>query len=132
MATEGTSRSHERSRAVNGGDSSPAMGGRAERAAAASRDVAGQARDVAGDVAGEVVNRLPAAAASTREAITTATRQMESSSDEMLTAGTMLSLGVALGLLLAGSNRLLVALALIPAAAMGATLIDRRSRTIPD
>jgi hypothetical protein len=131
MATAGMGRSQDQSRGLNGGDSDVAMAGRAERGAA-PRDVAAQAREVAGDVAGEVVNRLPAAAASTREAITTATRQMESSSDEMLTAGTMLSLGVALGLLLAGSNRLLVAIALIPAAAMGATLIDRRSRISPD
>jgi hypothetical protein len=131
MATAGMGRSQDQSRGLNGGDSDVAMAGRAERGAA-PRDVAAQAREVAGDVAGQVVNRLPAAAASTREAITTATRQMESSSDEMLTAGTMLSLGVALGLLLAGSNRLLVAIALIPAAAMGATLIDRRSRISPD
>ena len=134
MATEGTSRSQERSRGLNGGDNGAAASSGTERGggrdvAGQAREVAGQARDVAGEVAGEVVNRLPAAAATTREAITTATRQMESSSDEMLTAGTMLSLGVALGLLLAGSNRLLVAMALIPAAAMGATLIDRRSRT---
>ena|SRR5689334_21317568 len=94
-------------------------------------DPAAVARDMAGrtaEMAGEVASRLPAAAASTREAISTAQMRMESSSDEMLTNGTMLSLGVALGLLLAGANRLLVALALIPAAAMGATLIDRRSR----
>ena len=95
-------------------------------------DPAAVARDMAGrtaEVASEVASRLPAAAASTREALTTAQLRMESSSDEMLTNGTMLSLGVALGLLLGGSNRLLVALALIPAAAMGATLIDRRTRS---
>jgi hypothetical protein len=94
-------------------------------------DPAAVARDMAGrtaDVANEVASRLPAAAASTREAISSAQVRMESSSDEMLTNGTMLSLGVALGLLLGGANRLLVAMALIPAAAMGATLVDRRSR----
>ena len=79
------------------------------------------------DVANEMANRLPAAAATTRDVVGVAQRQIESSSDEMLTAGTMFSLGVALGLLLAGSSRLLVAIALIPAAAMGATLIDRRN-----
>jgi hypothetical protein len=42
-------------------------------------------------------------------------------------AGTTLSVGLALGLLLGGANRLLVILALIPAAAMGFTLLDRQS-----
>jgi hypothetical protein len=97
--------------------------------AAVARDVAGRASEVASDVAGEVANRIPAATASTREAINMAQMRMESSSDEMLMNGAMLSLGVALGLLLAGANRLLIALALIPAAAMGATLVDRRGRT---
>ena len=79
-------------------------------------------------MAGEVASRLPAAAASTRDVITNAQSRMESSSDEVLMNGTMLSLGVAAGLLLGGANRLLIALALIPAAAMGATLLDRRTR----
>ncbi len=103
--------------------------------AAMARDVAGRTAEVAGDiagrtaeVAGDVASRLPAAAASTREVISTAQLRMESSSDELLSNATMLSLGVALGLLLGGSNRLLVAMALIPAAAMGATLVDRRTR----
>jgi hypothetical protein len=104
--------------------------------AAVARDVAGRTAEVAGDVAsrtaevaGDMASRLPAAAASTRDVLTEAQARMNSSSDEVLTNGTMLSLGVALGLLLGGANRLLVALALIPAAAMGATLIDRRSRS---
>lgn len=94
-------------------------------------DPAAVARNMAGrtaEVAGEMASRLPAAAASTREVLGEAQARINSSSDEMLTSGTMLSLGVALGLLLGGSSRLLVALALIPAAAMGATLIDRRTR----
>lgn len=102
-----------------------AHGGGGPDPAALARDVAGRA----GEVAGEVASRLPAAAASTREILNSAQMSMESTSDELLTSGTMLSLGVALGLLLGGSNRLLVALALIPAAAMGATLVDRRTRT---
>jgi hypothetical protein len=107
-------------------DDSPSVngGGRPDPAALA-RDVAGRA----GEVANEVASRLPAAAATTRDAITTAQIRMESTSDEILTNGTMLSLGVALGLLLGGANRLLVAMALIPAAAMGATLLDRRTRS---
>lgn len=124
MATEGRG---ARNRSMNGGAhgaGEPDETGGPDPAALA-REMAGRA----GDVAGEVASRLPAAAASTREALNTAQMRMESSSDEMLTNGTMLSLGVAIGLLLGGSNRLLVAMALIPAAAMGATLIDRRSRS---
>ena len=45
----------------------------------------------------------------------------------MLAVGTSLSLGLALGLLLGGANRLLVILALIPATAMGFTLFDRHN-----
>jgi hypothetical protein len=89
-----------------------------------------QVADKAGAAAGEVANRLPAAAASTREAIDEASRQMESAPTDVLVAGTSLSVGVALGLLLGGSPRLLVALALIPAAAMGATLLERRNREL--
>jgi hypothetical protein len=94
-------------------------------------DPGAMARDVAGrtaGMAGEVRSRLPGAAASTRDAVSSAQQQMGAMSDEMLTAGALLSLGVALGLLLANASRVFVAVALIPAAAMGATLIDRRSR----
>jgi len=48
-------------------------------------------------------------------------------SDEVLAVGTSLSLGLAMGLLLGGANRLLVILALIPASAMGYTLFDRHN-----
>ena len=93
-------------------------------------DLPGNARHVAEAAAGEVANRLPAAAATTRDALGQASRQIESAPTDVLTAGTSLSVGVALGLLLGGSNRLLVALALIPAAAMGATLLERRNREL--
>jgi hypothetical protein len=89
------------------------------------------ARGVADRTAGMAAamrSRLPDAAASTRDAVTSAQHQMGAMRDETLTAGAMLSLGVAFGLLLANASRLLVALALIPAVAMGSTLIDRRTR----
>ena len=50
---------------------------------------------------------------------------MRAGSDEMLTVGGVLSFGFAMGLLVGGANRLLVAGALIPAAAMIITLLDR-------
>jgi hypothetical protein len=92
-------------------------------------------REVVGDVASgvrgaaeTVAARLPDAAATTRAAVDEAARRIETGSDEMLTAGATLSLGLALGLLIGGANRILVTLALIPAAAMGMTLLDRNTR----
>ena len=78
-----------------------------------------------GNVANEAVARLPEATQATRQAVEDANRAIQSGSDEALMAGTTLSVGLALGLLLGGANRLLVILALIPAAAMGFTLLDR-------
>jgi hypothetical protein len=93
-------------------------------------------REVVGDMANgvrgaaeTVAARLPEAAATTRAAVDEAARRIETGSDEMLTAGATLSLGLALGLLIGGANRILVTLALIPAAAMGMTLLDRNSRS---
>ena len=94
----------------------------------AARDVANTTRDVATEVADRasaVAARLPEAAASTRSAVEEAARRMEAGSDEALAVGTSLAVGLAVGLLLGGANRLLVALALIPATAMGFTLLDR-------
>jgi hypothetical protein len=86
------------------------------------------AREVAGTVASaasEAVARLPDAAQTTRGAVEEANRAIQAGSNEMLVAGTTLSVGLALGLLLGGANRLLVILAVIPAVAMGFTLLDR-------
>jgi len=86
------------------------------------------ARDVAGGVMGvasEAVSRLPEAAQSTRGAVEEANRAVRAGSDEMLTAGTTLSVGLAIGLLIGGASRVLVILALVPAAMMGFTLLDR-------
>ena len=94
-------------------------------------DVAAGMREVAGtmrDAASEVANQLPAVADTTRDVMAQAAHSMETSTSETLMAGTTLSLGLALGLLIGGANRILVALALLPAAAMGATLLDRQTR----
>lgn len=88
-----------------------------------------------GDAAAEAGARLPEAAAATRDALADAGRTIRSGSDERLSAGTLLSFSFALGLLIGGANRLLVLLALVPAAAMGITLLDRQAmsprRTAP-
>jgi hypothetical protein len=54
-------------------------------------------------------------------------RAIERASDERIAAGTTLSLGLAIGLLITGAPRLLTAAALVPVAAMGLALLDRRS-----
>jgi high-affinity nickel permease len=90
-----------------------------------------RAEDVATGIAGaaETVGaRLPEAAASTRAAVDEAARRINAGSDEMLTVGSSFSLGMAIGLLVGGANRILVMLALIPAAAMSMTLLDRGPR----
>ena len=96
-----------------------------------ARDIASATRDMATDVAdkaGAVAARLPDAAATTRGAVEEAARRLEAGSDEVLAMGASLSLGLALGMLLGRANRILVVLALIPATAMGFTLLDRSGR----
>ncbi len=103
------------------------------RSAAATKDgVVDTARDVAGSAIGIVSDaaaRLPEATATTRGALADAGRTIQSGSDESLSAGTLVSFGFALGLLVGGANRLLVMLALVPAAAMGLTLLDRQTKS---
>ena len=90
---------------------------------AAARDVAANVGATAKDVAA----RLPEAADAAGVQLNRASERMQRESDEVLTVGTTLSLGLAMGLFLGGANRILVMLAMIPAAAMGYTLFDRHS-----
>ena len=92
-----------------------------------AKDAVRDAADTVRGVANEAVARVPEAAATTRDAIADARRTMDSSSDETLSAGTLVAFGFALGLLVGGANRLLIMLALVPAAAMGLTLLDRQT-----
>ena len=101
-----------------------------------ARDRGEDARQVLGDVADtvrtraqDVAARLPEAAEATRGAIGQAADQLERSSTDSLTTGAAFSLGLVTGLIIAGANRLLVAIALLPAAAMGATLLERWNRS---
>ncbi|MDQ6794100.1 MAG: hypothetical protein M3067_04650 [Chloroflexota bacterium] len=112
-------------------DTERANGARSQASGPSPREVAGDVASGVRDAAETVAARLPEAAASTRAAVDEAARRIETGSDEMLTAGATLSLGVAIGLLLGGASRLLVVLALIPAAAMGMTLLDRNGRGRP-
>jgi hypothetical protein len=95
-------------------------------------DLAATAKGIASDVADRAVaaaQRLPEAATATGVQLERANQLIQGESDEVLAVGTSLSLGLAMGLLLGGANRLLVILALIPATAMGFTLFDRHGGT---
>ena len=95
----------------------------AANAAATAKDVASTVADRASAAAA----RLPEAANATGVQLGRANDRIQRESDEVLAVGTTLSLGLALGLLLGGANRILVFLALVPAAAMGYTLFDRHN-----
>src|SRR5262245_32005149 len=95
-----------------------AIGGAVTDAAGTVREAAVSARDAA-------ATRLPEVTATTRSAIEDANRQMQSSSDEMLAMGGALTFGMAVGMLVGGAPRLLVAGTLVPAIAMILTLLSR-------
>lgn len=73
-------------------------------------------------------SRVPEVVASTRAAFDDANRRIQAGSDGSLTMGTAVTFGLAVGLLVGGAARPLVAFALIPAGMMGLTLLDRSSR----
>lgn len=88
-------------------------------------DAAGTVREAAANVKEVAATRIPEVTATTRSAIEDANRQMQSSSDEMLAMGGALSFGLAIGMLVGGAPRLLVAGTLLPAVAMILTLLNR-------
>ncbi len=89
-------------------------------------DVAGTVKSAADDAAA----RLPEVAASTRSLIEEATREIRGASDERIVVGSALTFGLAGGLLLGGANRILVAVALMPAAMLVLTVLDRSNRIL--
>jgi hypothetical protein len=117
MASESTTtRETTRSRTTNGGDVS---GGR-EAVQTAVHEVRGALEGVG--------RSMPDMARASRAAVDDMFRAIETGSDERVSAGVTLSLGLAIGMLLGGAPRLLIALALAPVAAMGLVLADRRAR----
>jgi hypothetical protein len=105
-------------------------------AAGSAADSAGRTSDAMDDVRSAVVSardtaanaaaRAPEVATATRGAMTEAMRQMEAGSDQALTTGAAFALGAAMGLLVGGAPRLLVVASLVPVAAAGMILLDRR------
>ena len=72
-----------------------------------------------------VAERLPAAMDTAHGAVNETARQLDELPSQALVVGTSFSLGLGVGMFLTGTNRLLVLLALLPAAAMAATLVGR-------
>lgn len=102
------------------------------RASASDSDVVRNAQETVADAAASIrsmataaADRAPEAVSTTREAIAKVDRQVRSQSDEMVTVGAALAFGTAVGLLIGGSNRLLVAVALVPAGFLAADLLGR-------
>jgi hypothetical protein len=106
-------------RRTNGGAEPTAR----ERASQVASEMVGGGKGAAGTVA----DRLPEAAAMTKSTVDEAARLIEGGSDQTLIVGAAMSVGFAAGLLVGGAPRLLVTAALVPAVAMGMTLIDRNS-----
>lgn len=92
----------------------------------ARNTVALAANEVRGAIQG-VSRQVPQVARASRRAIDDLYRMIDTSSDERVTAGVTLSLGLAIGMLLGGANRLLIALSLIPVAVTGFVMADRRT-----
>jgi hypothetical protein len=118
MTTETTvarTASTARSRGTNGGD----LSGNAEAVQAAYREVRNALAGVGRSV--------PEVARASRGAVDDLVHAIEKGSDERVSAGVTLSLGLAIGMLVGGAPRLLIALALAPVAIMGMVLADRRA-----
>jgi hypothetical protein len=115
MASESTTQSTTtRTRTANDGDTTDAV-------QTAVREVRGAIENVSRSV--------PDVARASRTAVDDLFRVIESGSDERVTAGVSLSLGLALGMLLGSAPRLLVIIALAPVVAAGLVLADRRTKT---
>jgi hypothetical protein len=76
---------------------------------------------------GKAAEVMPDAVAGAQVAARDTQRALDQMSDQGLLAGAAFSLGLGVGLLVSGTNRLLVFLVLAPAAAMLATLMGRET-----
>lgn len=74
---------------------------------------------------GKAAEVMPEAVASAQVAARDTQRALDQMSDQGLLVGASFSLGLGVGLLVSGANRLIVFLVLAPAAAMLATLMGR-------
>ena len=70
---------------------------------------------------------VPEVAKASRDFFDDAMKRIEAGTDQQVSAGVTLSLGLAIGMLVGGAPRIFVAAALVPVAAMGLVLMDRRA-----
>jgi hypothetical protein len=113
--TTATRTTAPRAGSTNGDDAS----GNFEAVQAAMREVRG--------VLGGVGRSMPDVARASRTAVDDLVRTIETGSDERVSAGVSLSLGLAIGMLIGGAPRVLIALALAPVAIMGLVSGDRKA-----
>jgi hypothetical protein len=106
-------------KSANGADASTESGRQAVQAAV--HEVRGALENVS--------RQVPDVAKASRKSIDDMFKAIETGSDERVSAGVTLSLGLAIGMLLGGAPRLLILAALAPVAAMGLVLQDRRKRS---
>lgn len=99
--------------------------GRIRGTATMVSDAAATAAGTAIGAAGDAATRIPDLADRGRLAFEDANRRVQTGTDEMLTVGTAAGFGFAVGLLIGGASRWLVAAAFVPVAMMGLTLLDR-------
>ena len=81
---------------------------------------------------GKAADAMPDAMASAHSAARESQRRLDQMSDDNLLAGASFSLGLAIGLFVSGASRILVALTLVPAAAMLSTLMNRERAAAAD
>lgn len=90
----------------------------AQGAAQATADAVRSAAETAAE-------RLPSAMSTAQEVASGTATTLDELPDQALIIGTSFSLGLGIGLFLTGTHRLFVLIALAPAAAMAATLLNR-------
>jgi hypothetical protein len=120
MATEAT---HDRTK--GNGSGGPAKAGGPTRAAELG-DALRAAGTGISDAVGAARTAAPELARTSQELADELMRRVQAGSDQQVSAGVAMSLGLAIGMLLGSAPRILVALALVPVAAMGFVLMDRR------
>ena len=107
----------------------------AERNGSKRADVfvgAQEAAEMIKSTAGRAAERWPEAVAGAQTYARDTQRALERMPNQGLVIGTSFSLGLGVGLFMTGANRLLVLIALAPAAAMAATLLAREDEVTTD
>jgi hypothetical protein len=84
-----------------------------------------------GDAVGAARTAAPEFARTSQELADELMRRIQAGSDQQVSAGVAMSLGLAIGMLIGSAPRILVAVALVPVAAMGFVLMDRRFEPRP-